>query len=315
MAPPVTVAIVSWNTRDLLSRCLQSMQGEHFSGRAEVWVVDNASQDGSAQMVSEDFGWARLVASERNLGFGPAVALVADRTESEWLVAANADVALTPDGLPVLLDAGTEDPGAGAVAPMLVGPDGEPQHSVYPFPTLPFTVLFNLGLQRVVPGLGDRLCLEGYWNPRRRRRVPWAIGAFLLLRRSAWDAVGGFDRRQWMYAEDLDLGWRLRRGGWATLYAPEAEILHRGGAATEQAFDDRTARWLASTYAWMARRRGAPITSVVATLNALGATARWALFATVGLFEPRFRSRRDVNRRWARLHTVGLRPRRLAEHR
>src|SRR5581483_1335695 len=131
------------------------------------------------------------------------------------------------------------------------------QHSVFPLPTLPFTVAFNLGLQRLAPSLGDRMCLEGYWNPDRPRTVPWAIGAFLLLRREAFDEVGGFDERQWMYAEDLDLGWRLHDASWATRYVPQARVLHEGGAATELAFGDRRVEsYMRATYAVVLRRQG-----------------------------------------------------------
>src|SRR5581483_2913353 len=131
---------------------------------------------------------------------------------------------------------GARDRGIGAVAPRLIRPDGRTQHSVWPLPTLALAIAFTLGLARVLPGTGERLCLEGYWNPDRAREVPWAIGAFLLLRRAAFDAVGGFDERQWMYAEDLDLGWRLHDAGWSTRYEPAARVLHADGAATAVAF-------------------------------------------------------------------------------
>lgn len=109
MAPPVTIAVVSWNTADLLERCLESLRREHEAGRAAVWVVDNASSDGSVARVRERHPWAALVASPDNLGFGPAVDLVAERTDSPFLVAANADTALLPGALGALLSAAAED--------------------------------------------------------------------------------------------------------------------------------------------------------------------------------------------------------------
>ena len=212
----VAIAVVSWNTRELLRACLDSLRPEHEAGRAEVHVVDNASSDGSPDLVRQDYAWVNLIEPGENLGFGPAVNLVAQRTESPWLAPANADIALQPGALQRLLDTGAEHPRAGIVAPRLVHPDGATQHSVYAFPTLPFTAAFNLGLARVVPGLGDRLCLIGEWDADRPRWVDWAVGAFLLVRREAWDAAGGFDDQQWMYAEDLDLGWRIHQAGWRT---------------------------------------------------------------------------------------------------
>jgi N-acetylglucosaminyl-diphospho-decaprenol L-rhamnosyltransferase len=279
----ITVAIVSWNTRDLLRVCLASLPPG-----PEVWVVDNGSSDGSVAMVRTEYPNARLVTSERNLGFGGAINLVAARSgASELLLCANADVALRPGALEALTAALERDPGAAAAAPRLVLPDGAVQHSAFAFPTVPATALFVLGLA------GDRLCTPGRWDMTRARRVPWAIGACLLVRRSAYEAVGGFDERQWMYAEDLDLGWRLRRAGWATRYEPRAVVDHVSSASTAQAFGDtRVERWQRATYAWVLRRRGALALRVVAALHVAGAAARgewrWALLhARTGLLASR----------------------------
>jgi N-acetylglucosaminyl-diphospho-decaprenol L-rhamnosyltransferase len=91
VSAPVAVAVVSWNTRELLAGCLRSLAPEADAGRAEVWVVDNASSDGSPELVRDEFPWAQLVASDENLGFGRAVNAVAERTESDWIAPANAD--------------------------------------------------------------------------------------------------------------------------------------------------------------------------------------------------------------------------------
>ena len=302
MPAPIVVAVVSWNTREALERCLRSLEPER--ARAEVWVVDNASTDGSADLVRTRFTWAHLIASPDNLGYGAAVNLVARRTASPWLVAANADVALEPGALDALLAAAERDPGAGALAPRLVLDDGSTQHSVHAFPSVPFAAAFNAGLARVVPGLGERLALAGHWDPDRARRVPWAVAALLLVRRAAWDAAGGFDEAQWMYAEDLDLGWRLRRAGWATRYVPEARVRHESAASTAQAWgEERTARWQRLTYAWMLRRRGLVRTRAVAALNVAGAGARWLALTPLG---SRAADRRQRWRWWASLHAAGL---------
>ena len=310
MVPPVLVAVVSWNTRDLLDKCLASLRPEAEAGRASVWVVDNASTDGSAELVAERHPWARLVAAQENLGFGRAVNTVAAQAEPgwEWIAPANADVALEPDALTALLAAGVDDDRAGALAPRLVLPDGTTQHSVYGLPSFAASAAFNLGLQRALPGLGDRMCLEGHWDPDRARTVPWAIAAFRLVRREAWEAVGGFDERQFMYAEDLDLGWRLHRAGWRTRYVPSARVRHASAAATSQAWgDDRVERWQTATYAWMLRRRGPTRTRLVAAVNVAGAAVRWLTFAALTRVWPRrYGWLRDRWRAWTRRHLVGL---------
>ena len=307
--PLVAVAVVSWNTRDLLRRCLESFRAEAESGRAEVWVVDNASSDGSAQMVRDEFAWVELVASQENLGFGPAVNLVAGRTSTPWVGVANADIALEPGALDAMLAAADRDTGAGAIAPRLVLPDGSTQHSVLAFPTITFNAVVASGIGRLVPPLAERFLLLGSFDSDRPRRVPWALAAFLLVRREAWDAIGGFDEHQWMYAEDLDIGWRLHAAGWATRYEPQARVLHESSASTDQAWGEggKVERWQRSTYAWMLRRMGAPRTRVGAAIQIAGQAVRIALLTPAARLAPaRYGRRRDAARWWMRLHRAGL---------
>lgn len=305
---PLAVAVVSWNTRDLLARCLDSFAATADGGRVDVWVVDNGSTDGSRELVRERYPWVELVEPEENLGFGRAVNLVAERTEAAWIAPANADVALTDGALDVLLDAAGRDTHAGAFAPRLVLPDGSTQHSVFAFPTIPYVVYQSFGLYRLSPRLADRLAIPSYWNSERERRVPWAVAAFVLVRREAWNAVGGFDERQWMYAEDIDLCWRLREAGWATRYVPAARVLHELGSSTKQVFGDHPEpRWQRSTYGFLARRRGIGYTWTVAVLTFLGALLRCAYAAARGVREPRYRAASRAHARWALVQLEALR--------
>jgi N-acetylglucosaminyl-diphospho-decaprenol L-rhamnosyltransferase len=315
----VAVAVISTNLRDLLAATLRSLQPEQEAGRAEVWVVDNASTDGSPDMVREEFPWVQLIASETNLGYGPAVNLVARRTSTPWVAPANEDIELRPGALERLLEVGRRRRDAGVVAPRLVLPDGSTQHSVNSFPTIPLALVFNLGLYRLSSRLADRLCIEGYWDPRRPRDVPWSMATFMLVRRSAWDEVGGFDDSQWMHAEDLDIAWRLRQRGWKTVYEPGAEIFHVGSAASKKAFaeEDLMSRYMAASYAWMARRRSLGIARAVSLLNAGGAAARLAGLSVLSALRPeRYREARRQSRYWLGVHSVGLKRREeLLEHR
>jgi len=306
----VTAAVVSWNTCELLDRCLGSLRPEAEAGRLDVWVMDNASTDGSAELVRERHPWARLVASEENLGFGAGVNRVAERTRGDWLLVANADIALRPGALDTLLEAGRRDPGAGAIAPRLVLPDGSTQHSVFAFPTLAFAFVLNSGAFHLSRGLGDRMALLDRWDDTRARRVPWAVGACLLVRREAWDEAGGFDERQWMYAEDLDLGWRLRERGWATRYEPSALVDHESAAATTQAFggqEEIMRRWQRSTYGWIARRRGPLRARLVAAMNFAGCGVRYLALTPLALLaRGRWRDRRRALGRWTLVHAAGM---------
>jgi GT2 family glycosyltransferase len=153
------------------------------------------------------------------------------------------------------------------------------------------------------------MCVEGCWSPDRARRAPWAVGAFLLLRREAWDDCGGFDEDQWMYAEDLDIGWRMARAGWATRYVPEARVHHAEAAATSQVWGGRrVVEAQRATYAWMARRRGRVRTRTVAAVNVLGARARWLWRAIAARFNGRrFATDRDFFWMWAEAHKTAAR--------
>jgi N-acetylglucosaminyl-diphospho-decaprenol L-rhamnosyltransferase len=308
---PVTIAVVNTNGRDYLRACLESIAPEAEAGRAEAWVVDNASTDGSAQMVEREFPWVELVASNENLGFPQAANLVADRTEGEWFATANEDVELEPGALETLLGAAATHPEAAIVAPRLVMPDGSTQHTVYSFPTFLVTAAHHLGLQRLSRRLGERLLLEGYWDPERARHVPWAFAAFVLIRRDAFDSVGGFGRDLWMYADDLDLAWRLHEKGWSVWYEPSARVLHHGGAATLATFGDaRTATRVAATYAWMVKRRGVAVTWATAGVSYAVMAARRALYGPLARIAPgRFGRERDRAAFWMSVHREGLRRR------
>jgi GT2 family glycosyltransferase len=297
-SPPVTVVIVSYDTRELLLGCLDSLRADAIAGTAEVWVVDNGSRDGSAAAARTHAPWARVLVPGANLGYGAAVELVAARTTSPWLLAANADVALAPGALGVLLAAG-RDPQVGCLAPRLILPDGTPQHSVFAFPTVWTAIAFNLGLAGVVPGLGERLCLPGHWRPDRERDVPWALGACLLLRRTAYRQVGGFDPTMWLYAEDIDLGWRLADGGWRTRYVPAARVRHEGSVATAAAFGARRfTRFLAATYALLVRRRGRARAAITLAVNIMGAAARVAWLTPRAARPGSTRARWRENQAW-----------------
>ena len=145
--------------------------------------------------------------------------------------------------------------------------------------------------------------------------MPWAVGAFLLARRSAWDAVGGFDPHQWMSAEDLDLGWRLREAGWFTRYVPSAVVDHRHSAATAQVWgDELPIHWQRCAYAWMLRRRGWPRTAAVGVMNFLGSGLRYLALWPLALARPeRFREQWRRLGAWTLVHAYALAPRHTLE--
>jgi N-acetylglucosaminyl-diphospho-decaprenol L-rhamnosyltransferase len=306
---PTTIAIVSWNTREHLARCLESMRPDAEAGLARVVVIDNGSEDGSPEMVRRDHGWAQLIESGANLGFGPAVNRVAAESEGSWIAASNADIELTPGALTALVRRAESDPAIGAVAPRLIVNDGSTQPSVHRFPSPSQATLFATGAYRVVPGLGERMCLQGYWDVEQPRPIDWAHGAFLLIRRSAFEAVGGFDESQWMYAEDAEIAWRLREAGYSVFYEPAARVHHAVSAATIQAFGqfDRHRREYEASYRWLATRRGRRVAKLTAAIAVAGELIRLAALAPLArIARSRWEPARARTRVYLALHRIGL---------
>ena len=304
---PLTVAVVSWNTKGLLADCMRSLEPDARAGRADVWVVDNASSDGSAAMVQQEFPWVTLRALDENLGFGPAVNLVARESRADWIAPANSDLRIHPGAVERLLARGEADPRIAAVGPRLVLPDGSVQASVQPFPTTGNAVLLHSRLHKLSRAVGDRLYLTPRWR-HEAAPVDWVTGAFVIVRRSAFDAVGGFDERHWMYAEDMDLCWRLRQAGWTVWHEPGAVVDHVESAAAAAAFGAGLEdRWITATYAWSARRRGLLRTRLTAAVNMAEAGARYAVFGALAARRGgQWLHRRDVAAAGMRTHRLGL---------
>ncbi|HWW67726.1 MAG TPA: glycosyltransferase [Solirubrobacterales bacterium] len=271
------VVVVSWNTMGALGDCLSSLEDAAGAGAISVTVVDNGSSDGSTRMVAREHPWATLAQAGANLGFGGAVNLGAERGGAPWIAAANADVVVPLAAIDALLDltaAAAAD--VGAIAPRLAHPSGAVQPSVFSFPRVSDTALAALGVHRVSAAARRRLRIGPSAAPPAPCDVEYAMGAFLVLRRSAFEAIGGFDDGQWLYAEDLDLCWRLRRAGWRTRYEPGATVVHIGGAATSVAFApaELRARTLAASYSWVERRRGLAAAAAIHRVQLLGAILR-----------------------------------------
>ena len=310
--PAVAIAIVSYNTRALLDECLRSLKPDADAGLDDVWVVDNASPDDSADMVERDHPWVRLIRSQENLGFGPAVNVVADRTDAPWIAPANSDLTFTPGAVAALLAAGDAHPEAGALAPRLILPDGSTQQSVRPFPGIRMALLLATRAASFSASARRELYMPGGWDTAAPQEVPWAAGAFLIVRREAWEQVGGFDREQWMYAEDLDLGWRLRKAGWTVRYEPASVVHHHESAASLAAFGGREGvvdKWVRATYAWMVRRQGIVRTWASAAITAGEAGARTAVLSALATRDAeRWAESLAVARGDLRAARYGLRP-------
>jgi N-acetylglucosaminyl-diphospho-decaprenol L-rhamnosyltransferase len=236
-----------------------------------VLLADNGSTDGTPAEALERYSNVRLFDTGANLGYGTAVnRAVRHLSDSggvdDWLIVANPDVQWGPGSIDALLEAAARWPHAGALGPLIRDPDG----SVYPSARhLPSLV--RGGMHAVVGPFWKRNPWTAAYRQERlepsERPVGWLSGSCLLLRRSAFDQVGGFDERYFMYMEDVDLGDRLGRAGWLSVYVPTAEVLHHRGHSTGHDPESHLAAHHKSTYIFLADRHS----------GLLRAPLRWTL--------------------------------------
>lgn len=222
----------------MLAACLSSIQAEIASlpdCSIETFVVDNASHDGSAAHVQQQFPWTRLIANERNVGFAQANNQAIRQASGEYILLLNSDAELRPGALSALLTFMVAHERAGAVGARLLNSDHSLQPSCHPMLT-PEREFWRLSfLDRFWPQASYPM---QNWDTAVPRQVETIMGACLLLRRAALDQVGLLDESYFMYTEEVDLCYRLLQAGWELWWVPQAQVVHHGGASSRQAFND-----------------------------------------------------------------------------
>jgi N-acetylglucosaminyl-diphospho-decaprenol L-rhamnosyltransferase len=223
-----------------------------------VLMADNGSTDGTPQAAIERYDNVRLLETGGNLGYGTAANRAIAQLDSEdggpeWVIVANPDVQWGPGSIDALLDAAARWPGAGALGPLIRDPDGSVYPSARHLPSL-----IRGGMHAVLGPVWPRNPWTTAYRQERlepsERVVGWLSGSCLLVRRSAFIEVGGFDERYFMYMEDVDLGDRLGKAGWLSVYVPSAEVLHHKGHSTGRDPARHLTAHHKSTYIFLADR-------------------------------------------------------------
>jgi N-acetylglucosaminyl-diphospho-decaprenol L-rhamnosyltransferase len=197
-------------------------------------VADNASTDGSELALLEHFPEAQWAPTGGNLGYGGAANLGAARTASRYLLVCNSDVVVGAGAIAALRRALDQRPDLAVAGPRITGLDGEVYPSARRFPDM-LEALGHGFVGQFWPGNPFSRRYRMYdEDPGHPRDVDWVSGSCFLVRREAWDSVGGFDPGYFMYMEDVDLCWRLRKAGWAVAYEPAAGVVHVQGASTNR---------------------------------------------------------------------------------
>jgi GT2 family glycosyltransferase len=279
------VIVVSWNTKALLRKCLGSV-GRFLSGLPhEVLVVDNASRDGSADMVAGEFPEARLFRNSENLGFGAANNQAMAAARGEFFLLLNSDAELLDDGAERLVERIRMRPEVGVAGLRILRPDGRLQASARRFPTLGRLCVSGFWLNRVLPRLlTEDLLLGHYWDHCGEREADWVIGACMLVRREVFQETGGFTPDMFLYGEEVEWCHRIRERGWKVLFSPVGSILHLEHQSANQLFHEagRVDRCLAAEDALIARWQGPLAAALVPPARIGAALLRIGVFGLRG---------------------------------
>ncbi|HZU48062.1 MAG TPA: glycosyltransferase family 2 protein [Mycobacterium sp.] len=254
MSDVLPVVTVTYSPGPHLERFLASLSLA-TDRPVSVLMADNGSTDGAPQAAVERYPNVRLFDTGGNLGYGTAVNRAVARLSDadEWVVVANPDVQWGPGSIDALLEAAARWPRAATLGPLIRDPDGGVYPSARHLPSL-----VRGGMHAVVGPLWRTNPWSTAYRQERleptERPVGWLSGSCLLVRRAAFEQVGGFDERYFMYFEDVDLGDRLQKAGWQNVYVPSAEVLHHKGHVTGSDPASSLAAHHRSTYIFLADR-------------------------------------------------------------
>ncbi len=266
----VSIIIVNWNTRDLLLQCISSIAKNTEDVAHEIIVVDNASSDGSAQALQQAFPDVKLIASEKNIGFGAANNLAMWEAAGDLVLVLNPDTVVEPGALSTMVEFLDEHKDVGILGPMLVGEDGRTQVSSFGlFPSPLEAAAHAARVWRIAPrsGLARRFLIQPVqgegWT-----YTQHLLGACLLMRREVMDETGGFDESFFLFLEETDLCYRAMKIGWKLAYLTQARITHLGEASM-QSILHRTGGFYIRGYNHFCKKRGLSIPSRTAVNGCL----------------------------------------------
>lgn len=301
----LSIVVVTWNTRDLLSRCLSSVNEclsdsslQHADRLShEVIVVDNHSADGTSEMVREKFSWVRLIRSEINLGFARGNNVALRRHRGRYVLLLNPDTEVRPGALQSLVRYMDTHRDVGAVGPLVLNPNGTLQVSCYPLPNLPREIwrLFH----------GDAVWPYGVynmdsWSRTEPRSVDVLQGACLLVRQEALEDVGPLDEDFFIYSEEVDLCKRIRERGWNLKWIPDATIVHHGGQSTGQLAEEMFLFLYRGKMLYFRKHFGAGAERAYKVVLVFAAWLRLALTPLTSLTDPDVYDRRQTTARYYR---------------
>lgn len=283
----LSIIIVNWNTRDITRNCLSSVREKVCGIDYETIVVDNASSDGSAEMIRAEFPEVRLIANEENLGFGRANNQAMRVARGRLFLLLNSDTLIIDDSVERLVSFIERDSTIGIAGCKLLFEDQTLQSSCSRFPSIRLALLEGLMFYKLLPRRTQgELLLGGYWPHDHARDVDCVWGAAMIVRREVFDETGGFDERIFMYGEDLEWCMRVRDFGWRITFTPDCKIIHLNHKSAEKKYgDERIDLCHKRMYEIYRSRSGRVAMGVLLLIGAAGSLIRVCYFGLRSLIK------------------------------
>lgn len=259
----LSIIIVSWNVREDLLRCMRSIEENKPSCTFEVIIIDNASTDGTLDMIKKCFSEVKLIKNHENCGFAAANNQGLKRLQGQYILFLNPDTIIHPKSLDILVEFMDSNEDVGACGPKLLNADGSTQDSVRCFPSFRgalhrHTVFKFLGIFK---GAYRKWVMYDFKNDK-QIDVDQVMGAALMVKKSITDKVGPMDERFFMYYEEVDLCYRIKQAGWRIIYKPEAVITHIGGSSSGQIPVSKRIMAMTSLLKFFRKHRGTFVTRI-----------------------------------------------------
>jgi N-acetylglucosaminyl-diphospho-decaprenol L-rhamnosyltransferase len=230
----LSIIVVSWNVRDYLAACLDSIRANAGDLQYEVIVVDSYSDDGTVELVRAHYPWVKFLPQAENIGFTRGNNVGLSTAQGRYLMLLNPDTEIVDNALLQMVKYLDDNPHVGIVGPRTLNSDGTVQSTRRRFPTLLTAVFESTWLQ----GWAPRRVLDHFYARDIRdtatAEVDWVQGSALMIRRKTYAQIGGLDEQYVMFSEELDWCKRARNAGWRVVYMGSAAIVHHGGKSTEQ---------------------------------------------------------------------------------
>ena len=227
----ISVILVSYNTAKMSVQALDSLFASQGDFTLEVFVVDNASKDDSVKVIQQAYPNITLIQNKENIGFGRANNQVLDFAKGEFILLLNTDAFVAADTLQKTVQYLQSHPRCGVLGVKLLGRDGELQPSCRYFPT-PFNLFASrVGLHRLLPNI--KLVDNVHWNPAQTQNCDWVPGCYYLIRKSVIEQAGLFDPLYFLYSEEVDHCFAVKKAGWEVTYFADASVVHIGGESAK----------------------------------------------------------------------------------